>query len=114
MSKALNETAATSVGPILRSSSSSSIIGGANALNYLVGLVRIKVVAVLLGPAGVGLISLYTSAMALLGTASGLGLGSSGVREVVRTVHMLRRLCWVIGSFRPPRRRQLLTRVFRP
>ena len=60
----------------------SSIIGGANGLNYLVSLVRIKIIAVLLGPAGIGLVSLYTSAIGLVGTASGFGIGSSGVREV--------------------------------
>ena len=102
----MSDSVQTSYGQILRSS---SIIGGANALNYLVGLLRIKVVAVLLGPAGVGLISLYTSAIALIGTVSGLGLGASGVREVARaygeddllqaarTVRLLRRLCWVTG-----------------
>jgi len=38
---------------------SSSIIGGASFLNIVVGLVRTKILAVLLGPAGVGLVSLY-------------------------------------------------------
>ena len=89
----------------------SSIIGGANGLNYLVSLVRIKIIAVLLGPAGIGLVSLYTSAIGLVGTASGLGIGSSGVREVAlafsqhdtaaiaRTVRILRRACWATGLF---------------
>lgn len=88
---------------------SSSIIGGAQALNYLIALVRVKVVAVLLGPGGVGLVSLYTSAMGLIGTVSSLGIGSSAVREVVqayskenaeqaaRTVRILRRACWATG-----------------
>ena len=72
-----------SYGQILRSS---SIIGGANALNYVVRLIRIKVVAVLLGPTGVGLIGLYQSVISLLGTATGFGIKSSGVREVARAV----------------------------
>lgn len=88
---------------------SSSITGGAQALTYIIGLVRIKVVAMLLGPSGVGLVGLYTSAMGLIGTASGLGIASSGVREVVqaysqedavraaRTVRILRRACWATG-----------------
>ena len=63
---------------------SSSIMGGAAGLNYLIALVRVKVVAILLGPTGVGLVSLYTSAIGLLGTVSGLGIGSSAVREVTR------------------------------
>ena len=37
---------------------STSIMGGAQGLNYLVALVRVKLIAVLLGPAGVGLVSL--------------------------------------------------------
>ena len=88
---------------------SSSIMGGANGLNYLVALVRVKIIAVLLGPAGVGLVSLYMSAIGLIGTVSGLGIGSSGVREVAlafsqqnptaaaRTVRLLRRACWATG-----------------
>jgi PST family polysaccharide transporter len=88
---------------------SSSIIGGANGLNYLVALVRVKIIAVLLGPAGVGLVSLYMSTIGLVGTVSGLGIASSGVREVAlafsqqdpiaaaRTVRILRRACWATG-----------------
>lgn len=88
---------------------SSFIMGGAQALNYLVGLIRVKIVAVLLGPTGVGLVSLYASAMSLIGTVSGLGISSSAVREVVqayskedaeraaRTVRILRRACWATG-----------------
>lgn len=89
---------------------SSSIMGGAQAINYLVGLLRVKVVAVLLGPAGVGVIGLYTSATSLLGTVTGLGLQGSAVRAiaqaqgkddplaVARTIHMLRRLVWATGA----------------
>ena len=39
----------------------SSIIGGANGINYVVSLIRVKIVAVLLGPSGVGLIGLFQS-----------------------------------------------------
>jgi antigen flippase len=95
-----------SYGQILKSS---SIIGGAQGVNYLIGMVRVKLVAVLLGPSGVGLVGLYTSATGLVGTLAGLGIGSSGVREVAeahgtgdevrvgRTVRVLRRACWVTG-----------------
>lgn len=85
-------------------------MGGAQAINYLVGLLRVKVVAVLLGPAGVGVIGLYTSATSLLGTITGLGLQGSAVRAiaqaqgqddplaVARTIRMLRRLVWATGA----------------
>ena len=87
----------------------SSIIGGANGINYVVGLIRVKIVAVLLGPSGVGLIGLFQSLLGVLGKSSGLGINSSGVREVAsaagagdperiaRTVKTLRRACWVTG-----------------
>jgi PST family polysaccharide transporter len=86
---------------------SSAVMGGAQAINYMVGLLRIKVVAVLLGPAGVGVIGLYTSASNLVGAVTGLGLQRSAVRAiasadgdpvaVARATRMLRRLCWATG-----------------
>jgi antigen flippase len=87
----------------------SSIMGGAQALNYLVAMVRVKIIAVLLDPAGVGLVGLYQSALGLVGAVSGLGIAISGVREVAlvhgqgdplavaRTVKVLRRACWATG-----------------
>jgi antigen flippase len=47
---------------------SSSIVGGAQAINCVVGLLRIKAVALLLGPSDVGLVGLYVSAIGLVGT----------------------------------------------
>lgn len=74
-------------------------------------MVRTKLVAVLLGPSGVGLVGLYSSATSLVAVFSGLGIGSSGVREVAEahasgdsgrvtsTVLTLRRACWFTGIF---------------
>lgn len=96
----------SSYGQILKSS---SIIGGAEGINYVIGMVRIKLVAVLLGPSGVGLVGLYISAISLVGAFTGLGIATSGVREVAeahgsgdagrvaRIVKTLRRVCWVTG-----------------
>ena len=61
---------------------SSSLIGGAQGANYLIGMVRTKLVAILLGPSGIGLIGLYTSLIELVGSLSRLGIPDSGVREV--------------------------------
>jgi PST family polysaccharide transporter len=44
-------------------------------------MVRIKLVAVLLGPSGVGLIGLYVSVTELVGTLASLGFSTSGVCE---------------------------------
>lgn len=60
----------------------SSIIGGASVINILAGLFKMKVAAVLLGPAGVGLIGLYTALMSTAGAIAGLGLVNSGTRQV--------------------------------
>lgn len=97
-----------SYGQILRSS---SIIGGAQGINYLIGMVRIKLVALLLGPEGVGLVGLYNSIVELVSSFSRFGVNESGVREiadaqggsdsvrVAATAATLRRLCWIAGIF---------------
>lgn len=61
---------------------STSIIGGAAALNIGIGLLRMKAVALLLGPAGVGLIGLATNVVALVSSVAGLGFGSVGTRQI--------------------------------
>ena len=61
---------------------SSSIIGGAAVINIAVGLLRIKVAAVLLGPAGVGLIGLLTNLAGTASTVAGLGFGNVGTRQI--------------------------------
>lgn len=38
--------------------------------------------AILLGPTGVGLLSIYSGLKVMVGTAAGLGMGSSGVRQI--------------------------------
>jgi len=58
------------------------VIGSAQFLNILISIVRMKVLAVLLGPSGVGLLSIYTSLLGMVEQTAGLGMGSSGVREI--------------------------------
>jgi PST family polysaccharide transporter len=65
---------------------SSSIIGGASAISILIGLVRTKVLAVLLGPSGIGLVGLYTGLMSTAATASAMGLGTTGTRQIAEAV----------------------------
>jgi PST family polysaccharide transporter len=61
---------------------SSSIIGGSSLLNVLISLVRMKVVALLLGPAGVGVVGLFHNVLQVAGTVSGMGVGASGLRQI--------------------------------
>ena len=62
--------------------SSSSIIGGASAINIVIGLVKMKAVALLLGPTGVGLIGLLTNLVGLVASVAGLGFGNVGTRQI--------------------------------
>ncbi len=61
---------------------SSSIIGGASVINILIGLVRTKLVAVLLGPTGIGLVSLYTGLMSTASAVATMGMGTIGTRQI--------------------------------
>ncbi|MCC9656520.1 O-antigen translocase [Rhodopirellula sp. JC737] len=75
----------------------------------LIGLIRTKAVAVLIGPTGVGLLGIYQTVTSMTLTLAGLGIQTSGVREIAkdfgtgeeesigRTVRTLRRVCWLTG-----------------
>lgn len=61
---------------------STTIIGGSSVISIMAAVARAKVVAVLLGPSGVGLIGLYHSIMTTAGTVAGMGINTSGVRQI--------------------------------
>ena len=61
---------------------STASIGLASVIHAALGIVRTKCVALLLGPAGVGLIGTYTSILSVAGTLAGMGITSSGVRHI--------------------------------
>lgn len=59
-----------------------SIFGGVQGLSILVGILRNKLVAVILGPEGMGLISLFNSTIKLLSDSTNLGISMTAVREI--------------------------------
>lgn len=61
---------------------SSVYMGGATAVSFVAGLVRTKVVAMLLGPAGVGLVGIFTNFGGNLSAVSSWGIWTSGVRTI--------------------------------
>lgn len=65
---------------------SSAIIGAASVVNILIGLLRMKVVAILLGPAGVGLIGLLQNLMVVAAKVSSLGFGNAGTRQIAEAM----------------------------
>ena len=95
-----------SYGQILKSS---VVIGGSSVLTLATGVVRSKAIAMLLGPAGFGLMGLYTSIAQLAQSISGMGVNASGVRQiaaaagtgdvrdVARTAAVLRRTSFALG-----------------
>jgi O-antigen/teichoic acid export membrane protein len=58
------------------------IFGGVQGLNILIGVVRTKLVALILGPDGMGLISLFNSTIKLLSDSTTFGLSMIGVKDV--------------------------------
>lgn len=65
---------------------SSSIIGGASVINIAISLIRTKILAVLLGPLGVGLVSLYTGVIATATAVSTMGIGTIGTRQIAEAI----------------------------
>jgi len=80
---------------------SSAVIGGSSAINMVVGIVKVKVLAVLLGPAGIGLMGLYQNIMNMAATLAGCGMASGGVRQLAaaagdaETLSIVRRALWL-------------------
>ncbi|ODT82140.1 MAG: hypothetical protein ABS76_09755 [Pelagibacterium sp. SCN 64-44] len=66
-------------GEILKST---SLIGASSVINIAMSILRLKVLAIFLGPAGIGLFGLYNVISDLTANLVGLGVQSSGVRQV--------------------------------
>lgn len=56
--------------------------GGIQCLNILIALVRNKFISIILGPSGIGLISLFQSGITLIQNSTNFGLSQSGVRTI--------------------------------
>ncbi len=58
------------------------IFGGVQGLNILIGLLRTKITARLLGPGGMGLVSLFNTTVNFINQLTSLGISFSAVRHV--------------------------------
>ncbi|WFU51593.1 O-antigen translocase [Sinorhizobium terangae] len=65
---------------------STALIGGSSVINVLFSIIRNKAMALLLGPAGLGLIGLYSSIADIAYALAGLGIQASGVRQIAEAV----------------------------
>ena len=94
-------------GQILKST---ALVGGSSVVSIAMGIVRTKAMAILLGPAGFGLFGLYSSIANLTQNIAGMGVNSSGVRQIAesaatsdaeqiaRTAAVLRRTSVLLGA----------------
>ena len=86
-----------------------SLFGGVQVYQILIQIIKSKFVAMLLGPAGVGIMGLYQSGLQLVQQVSSMGLAQSAVRDVseangtndlhriAKTVTVVRKLVWFTG-----------------
>ena len=58
------------------------IFGGVQGLNIVMGLVRTKLIAILLGPSGMGLASLFNTTVNFVSQSTNLGVAFSAVRHI--------------------------------
>ena len=86
-----------------------AIFGGVQVVSILCSVIRTKIIAVLLGSVGIGIIGLYNNAIETITALTGLGIRSSSVREISeahnrendnelsRIVTIVRRWSWFVG-----------------
>jgi O-antigen/teichoic acid export membrane protein len=86
-----------------------SLFGGVQVYNIIIGIIRSKFVAVLLGPVGMGINGLYGSTTGLIGSLADFGLGFSAVKNISEAngtgdrnrialvISVFRKLVWVTG-----------------
>lgn len=86
-----------------------SLFGGVQVYQIIIGVLRSKFIAMILGPAGMGISGLYTSATAMIKNLSSMGLQSSAVRDISEAnsssnqerintiITCLRKLVWFTG-----------------
>lgn len=87
-----------------------SIFGGVQVFNILISIIRAKFIAVIVGPAGIGLLGLLTSTLGLISSATSFGLGASSVKDIayaneqgdqatlLKISSVLNKLVWYTGG----------------
>ena len=86
-----------------------TLFGGVQVWKILISIIQTKFVALVLGPTGMGIKGMYSSATNLIQSITAMGLSNSAVRDVSeangngdamkvsRTVAVLRKLVWFTG-----------------
>ena len=86
-----------------------SLFGGVQFFQIIISVVRSKFVAILLGPAGMGVVGLLTATTGLVAGLTNFGLGTSAVKNIseakatnnndriATVITVVRRLVWITG-----------------
>lgn len=86
-----------------------SIFGGVQVFQVIIQIIKSKFIAVLLGPAGMGIAGLLNNTTSLIGVLTSFGLGTSAIKNVAEAnatndikristiIIILRRLVWITG-----------------
>lgn len=86
-----------------------SLFGGVQIYNIVIGIVRSKFVAIFLGPAGMGITGLLSSTTGIINALTNMGLSTSAVRDISvankggdierisKVVRVFRTLVWATG-----------------
>ena len=78
-----------------------SIFGGVQVFNILISAIRIKFVALILGPSGMGIAALFNTASLTIQQFASLGLNLSIVKEIGQNKENEPRLADVLAAIRP-------------
>ena len=58
------------------------LLGGSTLINTAISMVRTKIIALLIGPTGVGLFGIYTNLVTLFEGIIGLGIKDSAIKSI--------------------------------
>ena len=61
------------------------LFGGTKVFQILIGIIKTKCVALLLGPVGMGIVGLITSGLQMIKSLTSFGLDTSSIREISRS-----------------------------
>ena len=87
-----------------------SIFGGVKVIQIIIAIIRSKLIAILLGPLGIGISGLLTSATGFVSALTNFGLSTSAVKDIsaanstgnetrlATIIKVFRRWVWVTGS----------------
>lgn len=88
-----------------------SIFGGLQVFNILISVLKSKIIAVLLGPAGLGVISIFNSTSAVIASCTNFGINVSAVKSIASSgqvegknhqstiIAVTKKMIWFSGIF---------------